>query len=231
MKPIIGLTMHNHEKALQVNNAYIESIIQAGGIPVCLPYVDGADVISVVNKIDGLLLIGGHDIDPRFYEMDPHPSIAETYRRRDESELAYFYEAFDRDLPILGICRGHQLMNVALGGSLIQDLPSERPAAICHRQQAARSETTHKVFMSPGKLHNIFGADSFFVNSFHHQAVDRIADELVEASVSSDGINEALEHKAKRYCLSVQWHPEELALVRDEYALKLFRSFIEACGQ
>ena len=115
MKPIIGLTMHTADKTNQINDVYIQSIIQAGGIPICLPIIAGEDVIPVINKIDGLCLIGGYDIDPRFFEQEPHPNIGTTVKNRDESELAYFYEAFDRDLPILGICRGHQLINVALG--------------------------------------------------------------------------------------------------------------------
>lgn len=229
MKPIIGLTMHAADKTSQINDVYIQSIIQAGGIPICLPYIAGEDVIPVINKIDGLCLIGGYDIDPRFFEQDPHPNIGVTVKSRDESELAYFYEAFDRDMPILGICRGLQLINVALGGTLIQDILSQKPDAICHKQQSARTETTHRVKIYPGKLREITGVDTIFVNSFHHQAVDRVAEELIETAVSSDGIVEALEHPTKKYCLCVQWHPEELAIVKDEYALKLFKSFIEAC--
>jgi putative glutamine amidotransferase len=229
MKPIIGLTMHAADKMSQINDVYIQSIIQAGGIPICLPIIAGEDVIPVINKIDGLCLIGGYDIDPRFFEQEPHPNIGVTVKNRDESELAYFYEAFDRDMPILGICRGLQLINVALGGTLIQDIPSQKPDAICHKQQSARMETSHKVKIFPGKLLEITGLETIFVNSFHHQAVDRVAEELIETAVSADGIVEALEHPAKKYCLSVQWHPEELAMVKDEYAMKLFKSFIEAC--
>lgn len=229
MKPIIGLTMHNVKKATQVNDAYIQSIIQAGGIPICLPYIDVEDVISVINKLDGLCLIGGYDIDPSFFEMDPHKKIGVTNKTRDESDIAYFYEAFDRDLPILGICRGHQILNVALGGTLIQDIPSEKPDAINHQQKGKRGETTHKVKLTPGKIQDIFGAEVFFVNSFHHQAVDRVAEELIVSAESSDGIVEALEHPLKKYCVSVQWHPEELAIGNDKFALKLFKSFIDAC--
>lgn len=229
MKPIIGLTMHTADKTNQINDVYIQSIIQAGGIPICLPIIAGEDVIPVINKIDGLCLIGGYDIDPRFFEQDPHPNIGVTVKNRDESELAYFYEAFDRDMPILGICRGHQLINVALGGTLIQDIPSQIHDANCHKQQSPRMETTHKVKIFPGKLLEITGVETIFVNSFHHQAVDLVAEELIETAVSSDGIVEALEHPSKKYCLSVQWHPEELAIAKDEYAMKLFKSFIEAC--
>ena len=230
MKPIIGLTMHNAKKAIQVNEAYIQSIILAGGIPVCLPYIDDVkDVTSILNKIDGLCLIGGYDIDPSFYEMDPHRKIGVTNKTRDASELAYFYEAFHRDMPILGICRGHQLLNVALGGTLIQHIPSEMKKAINHQQKGDRGETTHKVVFSPGKVKDIFGAEIIFVNSFHHQAVSRVADELIVSAESPDGIVEALEHPHKKYCLSVQWHPEELAICNDKFALKLFKSFIEAC--
>ena len=229
MKPIIGLTMHTANKTSEINDVYIQSIIQAGGIPICLPIIAGEDVIPVINKIDGLCLIGGYDMDPHFFEQDPHPNIGMTVKNRDESELAYFYEAFDRDMPILGICRGHQLINVALGGTLIQDIKSQKPDAICHEQKSPRMETTHKVRIFPGKLLEITGVETIFVNSFHHQAVDRVAEELIETAVSSDGIVEALEHPAKKYCLSVQWHPEELAIAKDEYAMKLFKSFIEAC--
>lgn len=229
MKPIIGLTMHADSNKTQINDAYIDSIMKAGGIPICLPYVDGADVARVVDQIDGLCLIGGHDIDPRFFDAEPHRAIGETNRRRDESELAYFYEAFERDMPIFGICRGHQLINVALGGTLIQDIPSEKKDAICHRQQAGRGETTHQVYVSPGMLYEVLGVDRVFVNSFHHQAVHHVAEELEAVAIASDGIVEALEHPTKKFCLSVQWHPEELSKVGDEFALRLFRAFIEAC--
>ena len=231
MKPIIGLTMHADRKTLQVNDTYIQAIIQAGGIPICLPYLDGPDSIHIMNKIDGLLLIGGHDIDPRFYDADPHPKLGEIIKQRDESELAYFYEAFELDIPIFGICRGHQLLNVALGGTLLQDIESQREHVIKHSQVSERGETTHKVTIFKSRLQEILGQDLIYVNSFHHQAVHRIADELVEVAISADGIVEALEHREKFYCLSVQWHPEELAVVQDEHALKLFSSFVEACVQ
>ena len=231
MKPIIGLTMHNHQEATQINEAYVKAISKAGGVPLCIPTSLLEYVPALVNKLDGLLLIGGHDINPIQYNESPHPKLGETISARDEFEMALFLEAYSRNMPIFGICRGQQLMNVALGGTLIQDIPSERPKAHMHSQQGRRSEPIHRVMVTHPLFKEIFQASEFAVNSFHHQAVNELGDGLVVAAVAEDGVIEGLIHNEAAYCLSVQWHPEEMSIVDDEYANRLFTSFIEACIQ
>lgn len=227
MKPIIGLTMHTSERKLEVNASYIESIERAGGIPVCLPFLTAEGQGTVLAKLDGLLVIGGYDINPLLYGQQPHTSLGEVVTKRDTSDLSIVKQALAMDLPILAICRGHQLLNVALGGTLIQHIPAQVPGAILHTQRAARHELTHTVELISPRFQQLFGATEVLTNSFHHQAIDIVGDGLVVAAVTKDGVIEGLEYPAARYCVSVQWHPEELVRV-DEYAAKLFTSFITA---
>lgn len=131
-------------------------------------------------------------------------------------------------MPIFGVCRGHQVLNVAFGGTLIQDINSQLENVHAHRQLSGRQELTHSVKVTGEKLREIFGESTIRTNSFHHQAVDELGEGLVEAAVALDGVNEAIEHKDHPYCISVQWHPEELAATGNELAQKLFSSFIEA---
>lgn len=228
MKPIIGLTMHNGEGTLELNEVYIKSVQQAGGIPLCLPFESQQEIESVLNVIDGLLLIGGPDIDPSFYNEEPHPKIGAFSKVRDASDLNMFHAAFKRGMPILGICRGLQVINVACGGTLIQDIETQVNKPIAHAQTSKRSETTHFVEITEGMLLEIVGQERIQVNSIHHQAIGNLGEGLQVVARSSDGVIEAIEHMTHPYCISVQWHPEELAITGNEYAKKLFKSFINA---
>lgn len=133
MKPIIGLTMYDFDKKLDINNAYLTSIEQAGGIPICIPNATEENVDALLNLIDGLVLIGGADIDPLLFNEEPHRHIGSVVRKRDDSDLLLMNEAYKRQMPVLGICRGQQIMNVAFGGTIIQDIPSQVENTILHK--------------------------------------------------------------------------------------------------
>lgn len=229
MKPIVGLTMYDFDKKLDINNVYLTSIEQAGGIPICIPNATEENVEAILNLIDGLVLIGGADIDPILFNEEPHRHIGSVVRKRDDSDLSLMNEAFKRQMPILGICRGQQIMNVAFGGTIIQDIPSQIENTLLHKQTSKRGELAHTVEVKTSKFKEIFIEESFRVNTFHHQSVGKLGEGLVISAVAKDGIIEGIEHESHPYCVAVQWHPEELAPNGDIYAQRLFKSFIEAC--
>ncbi|MGN7476683.1 gamma-glutamyl-gamma-aminobutyrate hydrolase family protein [Solibacillus silvestris] len=229
MKPIIGLTMYDFDKKLDINNAYLTSIEQAGGIPVCIPNATKENAEALLNIIDGLVLIGGADIDPLLFGEEPHRHIGSVVRKRDDSDILLMNEAYNRQMPILGICRGQQIMNVALGGTIIQDIPSQMENALLHKQSSKRAELAHTVEVATPKFKTIFGEDSFRVNTFHHQSVGQLGKGLVVSAIAKDGIIEGIEHESHPYCVAVQWHPEELAPHGNIHAQRLFESFINAC--
>ncbi|WP_042472171.1 gamma-glutamyl-gamma-aminobutyrate hydrolase family protein [Bacillus ndiopicus] len=229
MKPIIAVTMHTGDKKLEINETYIQSVELAGGIPLCIPHLDAQDVEALLNKVDGLLLIGGHDVNPYLYGQEPHQKLGMFHTKRDNSDLAILQSAFKRQMPILAICRGHQVLNVAFGGTLIQDIPSQWEQPLAHAQASMRDEATHTVKINGEKLRAIFGTEEIRTNSFHHQAIDQLGEGLVAAGVAVDGMNEAVEHDEHPFCIGVQWHPEAMAPFGDANSIKLFQSFIEAC--
>lgn len=229
MKPIIGLTMYDFDKKLDINNAYLTSIELAGGIPICIPNATEENVEAVLNLVDGLVLIGGADIDPLLFNEEPHRHIGSVVRKRDDSDLLLMKAAYKRQMPVLGICRGQQIMNVAFGGTIIQDIPSQVENTILHKQPSKRGELAHTVAVKTPKFKEIFTEETFRVNTFHHQSVGKLGEGLLVSAVAKDGIIEGIEHESHPYCVAVQWHPEELAPNGDVYAQRLFKSFIEAC--
>ena len=172
------------------------------------------------------MLAPGRDMDPSFYGQEPDALLAATEPQRDRFELALVPTALDRGLPILGICRGMQVLNVALGGTLVQDIPSERPSPVVH--QRTRDEKTrrdHRVAIAPGtRLAALAGAPDAAVNSRHHQAVDRVAPGLTVSAVAPDGVAEAVESAGDPWLVAVQWHPENLA--GDPVSERLFGEFL-----
>ena len=228
MNPIIGITMHPSEGRQQINDAYIDSIIQAGGIPLCIPIIQHG-INEVLSKVDGLLLIGGYDVNPKYFDEDPHPKIGRIETDRDESDFALLQQALTLNMPVLAICRGIQVLNVQLGGSLYQDIPSQVDGAIQHTQNSARKEKVHHIeVLEDTKLHSIVG-EHIMTNSFHHQSVKELGEGLIISAKTNDGIVEAIEHPNYTFCLGVQWHPEELAIHGDSPSKKLFEAFVTAC--
>ena len=209
-----------------VNVTYSQAIAAAGGLTTLLPIGDPGDVGAYLDRLDGLLLPGGIDVEPRHYGAEPHPRLGETDGGQDLFEIAAAREAWSRGMPIFAICRGIQVLNVALGGDLIQDLPSDAPSEIQHRQTAPRPEATHDIAIDPGsRLYRIVG-ERMAVNSFHHQSVGVPAPRLRVVARSADGIVEAVESDDHPYLIALQCHPEEMAAC-DAASRSLFRQFVE----
>lgn len=228
MKPIIGITMHPSEGRQQINNPYVESIIQAGGIPLCIPIIQQG-IHEVLSKVDGLLLIGGYDINPNYYNEHPHSKIGRIETHRDECDFALLQGALNLNMPVLAVCRGLQVLNVLFGGSLYQDIPSQVEGAMQHAQNSSRHEKVHAVtVLKETTLHSIVG-EQLMTNSFHHQSVKALGEGMVISATTNDGIIEAIEHPQYTFCLGVQWHPEELAIRDDIASKKLFEAFVTAC--
>jgi putative glutamine amidotransferase len=214
-----------------INAAYVRSVVAAGGVPLVVsPLVEPSLAARALDGMDGLLLSGGEDMHPAWYGQEPSPRLSPPSRERDLSELALFGVARQRGMPILGICRGIQLINVAMGGTLFQDLPSERPGSVGHDAGGARDARTHVVHLAPGsRAAQVLGATELSVNSFHHQAVARLADGLIASGWTEDGVVEAVESPPDApWLLAVQWHPEEMHADGAAPERGLFRALIEA---
>ncbi len=211
MKPRIGITsapsLHDGRQAEHLERAYTDSVVAAGALPLVLPVLDGADAQEVLSSLDGLLLTGGGDIAAAFYREEPAREAYGVDAARDAWELALAAAARTAGLPVLGVCRGAQVLNVAAGGTLIQHLPvrTDEP----HREYERDRETVHRVEVEPGSLlAAITGQRSFGVNSLHHQAVANVGPSLRPVAWAPDGVIEAVESNDDRPLLGVQWHPE-----------------------
>ena len=237
-KPIIGISSSTifekdsdvflgYERTY-VNDDYVSSVVRAGAIPVILPLVDSFDDIKeVVEELDGLVLMGGHDVDPLWYNEEPSAKLGGTYPKRDKFDFALVKEAFEKKIPILGICRGHQVLNVAFGGSLYQDLSFIEGCNLSHVQKGSYSEAIHSIDVKEGtKLSNLVG-ESMRVNSFHHLAVKKVADGFVASAMSKDNVIEAIEYTGDQYAMGVQFHPEMMSK-NSEQAQNIFNGLVEA---
>jgi len=216
-----------------VNAAYARSVLTAGGIPIILSPLIGPSFASrALDGLDALVLTGGEDMHPAWYGAEPSPHLNPPSRERDLFELAAFAAARQRGLPVLGICRGIQLVNVAMGGTLYQDLPSERPGPVSHDPGGDRQARTHGVRLVEGSRAAIaLGTAALTVNSFHHQAVERLADGLIATGWSEDGLIEAVESPAEApWLLAVQWHPEEMNADARAPDRGLFRAVVDAAA-
>ncbi len=233
-RPVIGLSLDSEAPggyskfpwyALRQN--YFSAVAAAGGLPIALPH-EPELAEHYLSLIDGLVVTGGaFDVDPALFGANArHPSVT-TKDRRTAFELAICREAYRADLPSLGICGGQQLMNVALGGTLIQHIPDEIPNALQHEQPNPRDQAGHAVEVASGtRLAAIVPARTMNVNSAHHQAVKAVAPGLIVDAVAPDGVIEGIEDPSRRYFIGVQWHPE---FSIDPGDMKLFTALIEAC--
>jgi putative glutamine amidotransferase len=197
---------------------------------VLLPVESPEAIAATLDAVDGLVLTGGMDVDPRHYGEPVLNDTVKPEPERDAFELPLVREAMARDLPVLAICRGCQVLNVAAGGSLWQDLPAQRPAQIAHRQTAARDAVTHAVHVAAGSvLAGVIGdaAAPVETNTFHHQAARTVPDALVAVAFTADGTIEGLESPDHTFVVGVQWHPEHLAPSRPEHA-RLFEALVAA---
>jgi putative glutamine amidotransferase len=236
--PRIGVTgvlrLWDGAERTGVNAAYVRSVIAAGGVPIILsPVLEPSYAARALDGLDGLVLSGGEDIDPAWYGTDRSPQLYPPSRERDLFELAAFAAARARELPILGICRGIQLINVGLGGTLYQDLPSERPGPVDHNASTERTARSHLVLLEAGsRAAAALGATRLSVNSFHHQAIRDLAAGLVVSGVTEDGVIEAVESPASAsWLLAVQWHPEEMHADGRAPERGLFKALVAAAGE
>ena len=213
-----------------LNSAYVRSVTAVGGVPIMLsPIIGPSYAARALDGIDGLVLTGGEDLDPAWYNAERSPLSNPPSRERDLFELALFAAARQRELPILGICRGIQLVNVALGGTLYQDLPSERPGPVDHNRAGTRTDRSHGVRFAPGSIAaEVMGASSIRVNSFHHQAIRDLAPGLVATGWSEDDLIEVVESaEGQPWMLAVQWHPEEMHGEAGAPDRGLFKALVE----
>lgn len=212
---------------------YLRCLTAAGAIPVVVPLELSSDALrGLFDRLDGLLLTGGGDMDPCYFDEAPHPMLAEVEPVRDETEVLLTRWAVAHNLPTLGICRGHQVVNVALGGSLIQDIPSQFTSSLHHDSGTfyPPDHVAHEVILTSGSgLHTILGTTLLATNSRHHQAVRRVGEGLIATGVAPDGIIEATENPNARFFVSVQWHPENLCNGSAATDMRpLFRAFADA---
>ena len=228
--PIIGLTGNFRDGDCTLAEGYYQSILKAGGVPFIIPCYDDTDaLINTLDKLDGILLTGGADINPLFLGEDPVKELHGINPRRDRQELLLTRLAADRQIPILGICRGIQTMNAALGGPLYQDIHSQMEGTrIKHDQDLDRSYASHMVVIKKDTLlHSLFKTDTIAVNSFHHQAIKEPAPGFRVCARAADGVIEAMESTEYKSMLGVQWHPECFILKDDECMMPLFHWLIQ----
>jgi putative glutamine amidotransferase len=213
MKPRVGVTatpaVHEDRLVEQINRSYVRGVIEAGGVPLVLPVLEPADVEAVLDGLDGLLLSGGGDIEPSRYGQLPSEHVDGVDAARDAWELALIEGALARDLPLLGICRGAQLLNVARGGTLVQHLPDVTDQS--HRERERFADEIHLVELLPdSRVAQAMGRTTTRVNTLHHQAVDEVGAGLRVVGYGDDGTVEAIEAIDGSRALGVQWHPELL---------------------
>ena len=238
MHPIIGVTsepkpttgsagdLNSHV----IGHTYTDAVERAGGLPVILAPVPNEDVPSIVDRLDGLLLSGGGDVEPKRYGEESHSTVSRTSEARDEFEIALTREALARHLPVLAICRGLQIVNVAFGGTLIQDIPavlgSIDHTVIGHAVYDGHQPVTVE---SNSLIAKATGATDLMVNSIHHQAVRDLAPDLRAVAWANDGVIEGIEHEEAAWpLLAVQWHPEYLSSNSDEASHRLFEGFVDS---
>ncbi len=229
MKPIIGITFSSNSVTGTSKN-YIQAIEEFGGMPrILYPGVPDSEFAD----IDGLLLTGGGDIHPDNFDQEWHPSLNYVNEARDELELPLCREKIEADIPVFGICRGIQIMSVAMGGSLYQDVPSQITDPLTHPAKGSDQDSQHEIEIEHGsRLSEIVGKSVDEVNSAHHQAVDEIGEGFDITARSEDRVVEAMENPSKKFVLGVQYHPERMSQTAAfrEHRRKLFEAFIAAAS-
>lgn len=231
MKPKIGILSDvSNDQNVLTFATYIKALECVDALPIVLPYASKDETLEQLLALcDGILFTGGVDIDPKHYGAVKKETCGDIQPYRDELELKVFDMARKAGKPILAICRGIQLVNVAMGGSLYQDISSEVPSEISHVQSEGRFEPSHTVqVMAETPLYDLVGAERIIANSFHHQAIQRLADGLAVMAVADDGIVEAVYGTDSQYLRAYQWHPERLAETHPHHR-GIFEDFIRAC--
>lgn len=242
MRPLVALTTSIEPKGgdyaqprIGVYANYVTALLRAGVVPVLVtPAHDAQAIFDLVAVCAGLVLSGGEDIDPALYGEEPSPQLGTVNPQRDLSERAALDAAVRREIPVLGICRGHQLLNVYFGGTLCQDIPTEMGTAFTHVQITPWGSHHHEVTVEPGsRLAEAVGRERLQINSYHHQAIREVAPGLVVTARAEDGLIEAVESRDHPWIVGVQWHPErhEASAEDTDPNIRLFRAFAEAVAR
>lgn len=231
-KPLIGVSSFADPGLTSVNLTYIKAVEKAGGVPVIIPVTnDKALLDQYLNLVDGVIMTGGEDIGPlKYFSEEPNQHLGGIAPERDDFDVMLIRSAVAKGLPLLGICRGEQLLNVAFGGTLYQDIPSQVPNAIKHNQSgvAPRDYQFHSIKIEKGSvLEKVLGCDSTAVNSYHHQAVKDAAPGFKITARAKDGIVEGIEKEGNEYVYGVQFHPEGLIQTGNDFFLPIFKHLIE----
>jgi putative glutamine amidotransferase len=240
MRPYIGISCGTFRDrdwcppAHFLRKTYTDAIVAAGGVPLIIPVIDDLGVLrALYDRVDGILISGGGDIDPHKYGEAPLPGLGPTDPARDDIELPLASWAVEDGKPLLGICRGSQVINVALGGTLYQDIPSQIHTSLVHDSSFTRQDWTymaHDLRLDPGsKLAQVFGTTSFYTNSLHHQSLKAIAPGLHAVGWAPDGVVEAIEGNNGHFLFGIQCHPEALQGAADVRWQALFQLFVESC--
>lgn len=240
MKPVIGILSNVSMSELEdcsslektfVNSSYVTAVIKSGGIPLVIPVNTDEDIVKYQIKLcQGIIISGGIDINPILYNEEPVNGMGSFNPDLDTFDILSIKEAINRDIPILGICRGIQILNVALGGTLYQDIGLCEGNFIKHMQQTKKHVPTHSIkIVKDSLLSSILGEETY-VNSYHHQCIKDLAEGFKVVAYSKDGIIEAIEMKNTEFVLGVEWHPE-LMIENDEKMMNLFYKFIQVCSK
>jgi len=239
--PVIGINCSSDWPKTEVLNpskayrnglpfAYVRSVELAGGLPLLLPLIGERRLLAqMLEEIDGLILSGGYDVDPHYFGQSPHPTLDRQDVEKDRFESVLIPLAMKKKrLPILGICRGIQSLNVFCGGTLLQDVSLAENSVLKHRQETDQSVPSHTLLIEPGtRLHKIFGKRRLRANSYHHQVVDKVAPGFIVSARTEDGLIEAIEKPGERFLIGFQPHPELLTEEYPEFR-KLFRALVDA---
>ena len=231
MKPLVGVMplWDDEKESIWMLPGYLDGLEEAGATPVIFPMTEDPEEIDrLVDMCDGILLTGGHDVTPSVYGEAPLEGKVSCCAGRDDMEKLVLAKAMRDDKPVLGICRGIQFVNAVLGGTLYQDLPSQRPSPVEHHQTPPYDVPVHEVtVIKDTPLFDCLGTERLRVNSYHHQAVKDLAPGLEVMAESEDGLVEALYRPGSKFLWAVQWHPE-FSFKTDESSKMIFRAFVEA---
>ena len=238
--PLIGIPCATYQRPFPYpmthgnNETYIHALERAHAVPILIPLVRDTTVLrAAFDRIDGLLLAGGADVDPKYYGEEPHQNLGKVNAEQDRVELQLIEWAREINMPVFAICRGLQILNVAYGGTLYQDIPSQYTTNVNHSESFHRDERdlmVHQLQLAgDSKIAQFIGEEDFPINTLHHQAIKDLAPSLRATGWSDDGLIEAIEDPSKPWVVGVQCHPEELVRQRDHRWLDVFESFAQAC--
>ncbi|UFT99158.1 gamma-glutamyl-gamma-aminobutyrate hydrolase family protein [Radiobacillus kanasensis] len=232
MKPIIGITtsIEVENTHVTLSTANVQAITRTGGLPFALANLTNEqDIKAIGDQLDGLYVTGGYDINPFLFGEEPHPNLGTITPARDTFEIALIRYMLEKNKPILAVCRGSQVLNIAAGGDMYQDIYDQiNHSLLQHQQKAPKGHASHFVKVKENSLlQQITGKEQLLVNSRHHQANRRIAPGFASVGEATDGVNEAIESQTHRFALGLQWHPENLLEVDDEDSRRIYEAFIQ----